>query len=519
MKSYKNMYFISVIIIFLILFFLYRNISIDNIWLHLGYYDEKITVANTADVHGHIIYEDNSWGQYTTEDIYGVMGLPIAKGLYDKIESEDSIILDSGDMFHGTNESLINNGEGVVKVANGMGYAGAALGSNDFNFGYERLLEIKGELNYPILCANFYVDGSRVFEPYEILTAGKKKVAVFGLITEDVAKTSKIKDLKNLEVKDPIEEAKGVLEDVRNRVDVVIMLSYLGDNIDEKLVKEVEGIDLVLSGRRHNLYTKAVKVNNTYIAEAGAWVTHLGIADIYFKNGKIKKITWRVESTTKESFADEEMGSIAEEYHKKALAYQKEVVGESKIDLDGKRINIRTGETDLGDLMADAMRNQGNADIALMNGGGIRESMKAGKINMYQIQKVLPFSNSLITISATGDQIIKALERGVKKYPDAKNGAFLQVSGIKYTIDESKDVGMRIKDVYVGNEIIDKKKNYVVALSDYIYYGGDDYIEFDGCEVLDSGELLSNVLANYIKENKTITTIKMDRITIINKRY
>ena len=309
------------------------------------------------------------------------------------------------------------------------------------------------------------------------------------------------------------------MEDVRNRVDVVIMLSYLGDNIDEKLVKEVEGIDLVLSGRRHNLYTKAVKVNNTYIAEAGAWVTHLGIADIYFKNGKIKKITWRVESTTKESFADEEMGSIAEEYHKKALAYQKEVVGESKIDLDGKRINIRTGETDLGDLMADAMRNQGNADIALMNGGGIRESMKAGKINMYQIQKVLPFSNSLITISATGDQIIKALERGVKKYPDAKNGAFLQVSGIKYTIDESKDVGMRIKDVYVGNEIIDKKKNYVVALSDYIYYGGDDYIEFDGCEVLDSGELLSNVLANYIKENKTITTIEMDRITIINKRY
>ena len=78
---------------------------------------------------------------------------------------------------------------------------------------------------------------------------------------------------------------------------------------------------------------------------------------------------------------------------------------------------------------------------------------------------------------------------------------------------------MRIKDVYVGNEIIDKKKNYVVALSDYIYYGGDDYIEFDGCEVLDSGELLSNVLANYIKENKTITTIEMDRITIINKRY
>ena len=184
MKSYKNLYFIGAIIIFLLLFFLYRNISIDNLMLGLGYYDEKITVANTADVHGHIIYEDNSWGQYTSEDIYGVMGLPIAKGLYDKIKSENSIILDSGDMFHGTNEALINDGEGIVKVANGMGYAGAALGSNDFNFGYERLLEMKEELNYPILCANFYVDGKRVFEPYGMLTVGGKKVAVFGLITE-----------------------------------------------------------------------------------------------------------------------------------------------------------------------------------------------------------------------------------------------------------------------------------------------------------------------------------------------
>ena len=519
MKSYKNLYFIGAIIIFLLLFFLYRNVSIDNLMLGLGYYDEKITVANTADVHGHIIYEDNSWGQYTSEDIYGVMGLPIAKGLYDKIKSENSIILDSGDMFHGTNEALINDGEGIVKVANGMGYAGAALGSNDFNFGYERLLEIKEELNYPILCANFYVDGKRVFEPYDMLTVGGKKVAVFELITDHVAKTSKIKDLKNLEVKDPVEEAKGVLKEIRNKADVVIMVSYLGDNIDEELVKKVEGIDLVLSGRRHNLYTKAVKVNNTYIAEAGAWGTHLGIADIYFKDSKVKKITWRVESTTKESYADEKMNSIAEEYHKKALVYQKKVVGESKVDLDGKRINIRTGETNFGDLMADAMRYQGNADIALMNGGGIRESIVAGKINMYQIQKALPFSNSIITIRATGDQIVKALERGVKKYPDAKNGAFLQVSGIKYTIDGSKEVGKRIKDVYVGNEPIDRKKSYTVALSDYIYYGGDDYVEFEDCEILDSGELLSNVLAHYIKEKKTITTIQMNRVTFVNKRY
>lgn len=521
MKSYRNLYIIGAIVVFLIVFGLYRTVSFEDILYKVGVYDDKITIAVTSDVHGHIIYEDNSWGQYTSEDIYGVMGLPTVKGLFNEIQkkNKNSLILDCGDMFHGTNEALIDDGEGIVQIANKMGYTAGALGSNDFNFGYERLLQIRDELKYPILCANIYVDNERLFEPYQLVTVGDKTIGLMGLTNPEVYKTAVLRDVEGFTTTDPVEEAKKMVQELRDKADVVVLLSYLGDNKDTELIKQVDGIDLVLSARRHNLYTRAVKVNDTYIAEAGAWTTHLGITNIYMKDNKVKKITWKVKSTKKKSYADQDMTEIADKYHTKALAYAEEVLGNTKVELDGKRINIRTSETNFGDLLADAMKAEGEADIAIVNGGAIRESIEAGEVNMYQIQKALPFANALMTIEASGKTIRQALERGVKKYPDAKNGAFLQVSGLTYTINASENAGSRIEEVYVGEELLQDEKMYKLAISDYLYYGGDDYEEFEACEIIDTSNLLSDVLASYIKDKKEISSVEGGRINVVKKRY
>ncbi|MHB8062501.1 MAG: bifunctional metallophosphatase/5'-nucleotidase, partial [Ruminiclostridium sp.] len=189
--------------------------------------------------------------------------------------------------------------------------------------------------------------------------------------------------------------------------------------------------------------------------------------------------------------------------------------------LNGLRSDLRYKETNLADLLTDAMRESGNADIALMNGGGIRESIPQGEVSIYKIGKALPFINSLVTIELRGDKIYSSLERGIMQYPNSgSNGGFLQVSGIKYTFDASKPAGQRIVSVTTNDgKELDKDKFYKVATNDYLYNGGDGYEEFVAAKLLNRGELLKDVLIKYIKSKGIVAPKEEGRIAVENERY
>ena len=120
-------------------------------------------------------------------------------------------------------------------------------------------------------------------------------------------------------------------------------------------------------------------MNNTYLVDSGGYSTHVGQADMYFKDGKLAKLDWTPKNIKDKSKADPVLDAVAQKYHSIAFESATEVVAKTKDKLDGFRSNIRTKETTLADLLTDAMRETGEADIALMNGGGIRESIPAGK--------------------------------------------------------------------------------------------------------------------------------------------
>ncbi|MBO4540085.1 MAG: 5'-nucleotidase C-terminal domain-containing protein, partial [Clostridia bacterium] len=175
---------------------------------------------------------------------------------------------------------------------------------------------------------------------------------------------------------------------------------------------------------------------------------------------------------------------------------------------------IRRGETNLGDFCADAYRILTGADIAVMNGGGIRQNIAAGDVTYGDIIKVHPFGNQLCVIEATGQQIIDALEWGAHATP-GEFGGFLQVSGLSYEIDLSVenhcitdenglfvrvDGEYRVKNVRVGNEAIDPNAIYKVAGTDYTLINhGDGFTSFDGATLLQDRIKLDNqVLLEYI---------------------
>jgi len=184
------------------------------------------------------------------------------------------------------------------------------------------------------------------------------------------------------------------------------------------------------------------------------------------------------------------------------------------VNLNGERGDVRTKETNLGDLVADIMRERANADLAIQNGGGIRASIPEGSITVGDVFTVLPFDNYLIALQMTGEEILEALENGVSKVEETA-GRFPQVSGLTFTFDPSKPAGERVSEVKVNGEPLELDKKYIVATNDFMAAGGDDYASLKEAPMtLVTGELLRDVAVNYIKEMGEVAPEVEGRINI-----
>jgi 5'-nucleotidase/UDP-sugar diphosphatase len=220
--------------------------------------------------------------------------------------------------------------------------------------------------------------------------------------------------------------------------------------------------------------------------------------------------------------------AIVKKYDGRMDAVFSEKVGETEVDLDGEKVRRR--ETNLGDLIADIMREASGADVTIINGGGLRTSIKKGEITVENVYSVLPFDNYVVAIKLTGEQIREALEHGVSGVENGE-GRFPQVSGLSFTYSPSAPAGKRIGEVLIGGKPLDLKKQYRVATNDFLAAGGDGYLAFGeaiksskdfaiiggmmkGEKVVysDSGRWLRDVVIEYIKERKKIAPMTNGRI-------
>ena len=180
-----------------------------------------------------------------------------------------------------------------------------------------------------------------------------------------------------------------------------------------------------------------------------------------------------------------------------------QVVGSTKMKLEGAREMVRTQETNLGDLATDALRVSTEADFAITNGGGIRTSVEAGDITKGNLIEVFPFGNSVVLIEVTGEKLLQAMEHGLRLYPE-QNGGFPHISGGVLTFDPSQEAGQRVVSLTIGGEEVDPQKAYKVATNDFMAAGGDDYAMFADCPVLLYGGTLDEALIQYIQDKGVI---------------
>jgi len=460
----------------------------------------KLTIVHVNDVHGRISEDD------------GGLSFPKFKTFVDQLreENENFLLLNAGDALHGTLNVNITNGEAMISLMNILKFDAMTPGNHDFNYGYQRLLELKEMAEFPILGSNIIKDedGTSDFEPYIIKEFNGFKVGIFGLTTEETKYKSHPKNTAGITFANPVEVAEKMVNELKEKgVDVIIALVHLGiegtaETTSKEVAEKVKGIDLIIDGHSHEELNE--KIGDTLLVQAGSYMEKIGVVTLEIQDGKVinKDAALYSKDELAELEEDEEVVEALAEIEENSKKLRETVVGVTKVDLDGERAHVRTGETNLGNLITDAMRKSTGADIAFTNGGGIRASIPAGEIKLGDVLTAFPFTNTLAVIEVTGEEIKAALEHGVDLYPE-QAGHFPHVSGMTYKFDPNKPVGERIVEVLVNGEPLVMDKKYTLVTNDFVADGGDGYTMFKK-PFIGEGGLLSDVLVEYLKEVKEV---------------
>ena len=472
-----------------------------------------------------------------TNDVHGaVEGYAYIAQLKADYEAKGAevILVDAGDYSQGTTYVSSTKGADAVTMMNAAGYDVVTLGNHEFDYGYAQLKENMSKAKFKVVCADvFNEDGTPIFDAnYTYTTKSGVKVGFFGMETPETqtkANPTKIKGL-TFATNDAFTKAAADQVKALKDADVVICLAHLGVDGESKpyrstdLYAAVKGIDFIIDGHSHTVMTKGE--NGEPIQSTGTAFANIGVIVIDDATKKIESnsLFEIKEDTAKDATVAAAAQKIIDRIDKEYGA----VFAKSEVVLNGAKApnGNRDSETNNGDLITDAMvwkilqdKESLTVDadhvVAVTNGGGIRKAINPGDVTKKNINEVLPFGNTVVTIYITGAELLEALEASTYCTPDAIGG-FPQVSGINYTISTavaydanaetypaSTYYGPKSINRVVINSINGKEfkadDTYAVVTNNFLAAGGDTYYAFAAATAkFDTGIPLDEVVMEYI---------------------
>ena len=492
---------------------------------------KDIVILFTSDAHAGV---DQGWGY---------AGLAAVR---DTLEAKNHVVLvDNGDAIQGETLGTLTNGKAIIELMNAAGYDVAVPGNHEFDYGMSNFLTLAGEVAaFPYVPANFVHNDAPVFAPYLMKEFDGVKVAFVGVTTPKTITSSTptyFQDENGNYVYGFCQDETGekFYAAIQGAVDAaraegaqyVIICGHLGTeetcapytSID--VIYNVSGIDALLDGHAHETMpsniVKGKDGKDVVRVACGTKLANIGVLRIT-PDGKVSSELYSWENSANPAELLGLTGPVVDAVAEKVAALdeiRQTVVARTENTLYIKdpetdvRI-VRNAETNLGDLCADAYRAMSGAQIAFVNGGGVRAQIPAGDITLDQIYSVHPFGNVMCMVEVTGQQVLDALEWGARNVP-GENGGFLQVSGLSYEIHtyiasscvadaEGMFAGVegeyRVKNVMVGGEPLDVNATYTLASQNYMLKSaGDGYAMFKGAKLLIDETLIDNqVLITYI---------------------
>ncbi|TBM23874.1 bifunctional UDP-sugar hydrolase/5'-nucleotidase UshA [Hafnia paralvei] len=504
----------------------------------------NITILHTNDHHGH--FWQNANGEY---------GLAAQKTLVDQIRQEVAaqggsvLLLSGGDINTGVPESDLQDAEPDFRGMNLVGYDAMAIGNHEFDNPLSVLRQQEKWATFPLLSANIYQQGTekRLFKPYEVFDKQDIKIAVIGLTTDDTAKIGNPELLKGIEFRDPAVEAKTLIQQIKQneKPDVIIAATHMGhyDNGehgsnapgDVEMARKLPAgyLDMIVGGHSQDPVCMASenkkqvdyvpgtpcapdRQNGTWIVQAHEWGKYVGRADFTFRNGALtlqhyqlipvnlsKKVT-KDDGTVERAYythkieQNSQMLKLLTPFEEKGKAQLEVKVGSVDGKLEGDRSKVRFEQTNMARLLLAAQMERTQADLGVMSGGGVRDSIEPGDISYKDVLKVQPFGNTVAYVEMKGSDLEKYLAVVANKKVDS--GAYAQFSNVSLIAD-----GKGVRDVKIKGEPLQADKVYRLALLNFNATGGDDYpIVSELPSYVNTGFVDAEVLKQYIEKHSPL---------------
>ncbi|HBC3537824.1 bifunctional UDP-sugar hydrolase/5'-nucleotidase UshA [Vibrio parahaemolyticus] len=503
----------------------------------------KLTVLHTNDHHGR--FWQNKHGEY---------GMAARKTLIDDLRDEiqaeggSVLLLSGGDINTGVPESDLQDAEPDFKGMSKIGYDAMALGNHEFDNPLDVLFKQQDWANFPMLSANIYdkKTGKRLFQPYAMFNKQGIKIAIIGLTTEDTAKLGNPEFIGQVDFRDPKAEAKELIAELKKteNPDLIFAVTHMGHYEngnrginapgDVALARYLnEGdLDMIVGGHSQepvcmegpNVIKKNFKPgdecqpdqqNGTYIVQAHEWGKYVGRADYEFRNGELSMVSYdlipvnlkkkiNVDGQSQRVFVQDEitqdkaMLDFLRPFQEKGQSQLNVKIAESNGKLEGDRDVVRFQQTNLGRLIATAHMERAKADFAVMNSGGVRDSIEAGEITYKDVLTVQPFGNMVSYVDMSGQEVLDYLNIVATKPVDS--GAYAQFAGISMRIENDK-----VTNVFIGNKQLRLDGRYRFTVPSYNASGGDGYPKIDTHPgYVNTGFTDAEVLKDYLESHSPI---------------
>lgn len=462
-----------------------------------------VKIVHTNDIHARV--EEDDYNQVIGMDRLSGIAQTFTEG------ADGSLMLDSGDTFHGQPIATIVKGESVAKLMKACGYDAMTTGNHDWSYGKERLKELGGIANVKILSDNIKnADGTSFFDTDELVKEITKngktlKIGVFGVSDPEMKNKTTPSNVEGLDFQDAVDYAKREAATLKAEgCDVVIALSHTLD--PKNVAAQVDGVDLWLCRHEHIELSESVTTpdgSKTYVSESGHYLNSVGLIDLNCTMDEDGSVHVDYEKTSVDYEEaqnypkDASVTAVLDTIKAENETELNRVIGTSPVELDGVWEHIRIGQTNLGNVITDAYLLATGADIAFENAGGIRASIAAGTVTYGDVINVSPYGNYVVTKKLTGAQIKEMLESSLTiqkncivandsgewdAWPN-DSGSYLQVGGITVRFDPAQPAGERVLSVQKDGQELDDTKEYTVAVNNYLA-GSDSYPQLvDAAEV------------------------------------
>ena len=473
-----------------------------------------------------------------------------------KKKYKNIISVDVGDHIQGGSIGAISNGEAIIKLMNKIEFNVSILGNHEFDYGVDQLYKLGNNISSRYICSNFYYrkNKTRVFDPYKIIEIGNTKIGFIGILTPlTFSKTylSTVREnnepvydlLSGNNGKDLYEEVQKNVDSLKaQNVDYVILLTHLGMKLEEytsdALLSNLKNVDAVLDGHTHKIYNTTTKDKDNKdipIAQTGTKLETIGQLIIKSDGSFDSKIITEVPEPDDKTIAlnltrggearwvSKEINNYINDIYNEHSKELNKLVGHSNFSLiirpenstDSHSVYCRYRECTLGDLIGDAIKDATKSEIAILNGGSVRNNMLEGNVTSGQVIDILPWYNNILAKKVTGQMLLDVLEFGVRNLPNSAGG-FPQVSGITFDVNigvkssaNADSDGMflnitgerRVSNVKVNGEDLILTRLYSISLDEYIGNGGDGYSMFRNLDVYyESMYTDTDSLMYYIKD-------------------